>query len=51
MKRGNYWVLFNYKMYLGPDPETTEVIRNMQLVRAEFLQQGKVIVPESFEQT
>lgn len=37
MKREKYWVLFNYKMYLGPDPGTTEVIRNMQLVRAEFL--------------
>ncbi|KAI1239314.1 Anoctamin-6, partial [Lamprotornis superbus] len=24
MKRERYWILFNYKMYLGPDPGTTE---------------------------
>lgn len=36
MKGEEYSVLFHYKMYLGPDPGTTEVIRNIQLVRSEF---------------
>lgn len=28
MKRERDWVLFNYKIYVGPDPGTTGVIRN-----------------------
>lgn len=36
MKGEEYWVLFPYKIYLGLDPGTTEVIRNMQLVRSQF---------------
>lgn len=50
-KGKEYQIFFHYKMYLVPDPGTTEVTRNAQLARAQFHSRGMSAALEAFGQT
>lgn len=50
-KGKEYQIFFHYKMYLVPDPGTTEVTRNAQLPRAQFHSRGMSAALEAFGQT
>lgn len=51
IKGKEYQIFFHYKMYLVPDPGTTEVTRNVQLARAQFHSRGMSAALEAFGQT